>query len=168
MKKHSFEYLLGLSTRQPKEIDNSYNEGKSIIGVIINSQKVYVPLRQVDSILNDQQIAPLAYTKDWFAGIMRHGSNFMSVIDLANFPKRPQKKEKANVLICLTDKHITGHYGILASRIEETITVINLPARVEEKDTPYTLAYRLGNQTLQVLSLAKLVGGQAFSEISNF
>lgn len=168
MEKQSFKYLLELSKRKPIEVEEFYDEGRSVIGVVINSEKIYVPLRQVDSILNDQKIAPLAYTKDWFAGIVRHGSNFISVIDLANFPKKPEKKAKANVLICLADDHITGHYGLLVSRIEETITVVDLPARVEAEDTPYTLAYHLDNRVLQVLSLTKIVGSQAFAEISNF
>lgn len=168
MEKHSFKYLLDLSNREPIEAEEFFDDGKSIIGVVVNSEKLYVPLRQVDSILSDPKIAQLAYTKDWFAGVIRHGTSFMSVIDLASFPQKPKRKEKANVLICLTDKQIKGHYGILVSRVEETITVVDLPERVEAEDRSCTLAYRLDNRTLQVLSLTKLVGNPEFADISDF
>lgn len=168
MKKHSFKYLLSLSKREPKTIDSVYEEGKSIIATVINSQKIYVPLRQVDTILSDRPVTPIGYTKDWFAGVVRSGTNFVSVLDLANFPHKPKKKEKAEVLICLTEENINGHYGLLVSRIEETLTVVELPQRVEAEDTLYTLAYRLGDETIQVLSLTKIAGSQPFADISSF
>lgn len=168
---NAFDFLLALSHRQPQKFveKTDYTKGKSIIGVVINGQKLYVPLHQVGTILNKQPVTPMDYTQDWFAGIVRNGTNFVSVYDLAAYPVRPLKKEKAEVLICLTaEEGIDGHYGILVSRVEETVTLTEAPQRAEAEDMPYSLAYHFNDSTIQVLSLSKLASSDAFSTITNF
>lgn len=170
MGKQTFNYLQGLSSIEVVRPDGSdaHSSGRSVIGVVVNSKKIYIPLHQVDTIQREHRISPIGYTKNWFAGIIRNKKEFVSVIDLANFPESAGIKEKGKTLIFLVDESISGHYAVLVNRVEETLTVSEIPPRVKAEDTLYTLAYQLNDKTVQVFSLYRLINSQPFADISNF
>lgn len=162
--KNAFQYLQLLASTQKAEKIRGSNEGEStFLCVNIQNGKYYIDVGRIGEIIPKTNISPVGHTEDWFEGIIKVQGEIYSVIDIAHFLEQPIVTGKGKFAIALAEGN--NNYAILVNKVLGIHKVKTTKDHTEQK---YIDSYHLSNESLNVLSIERLLASSEFANVSIF
>lgn len=164
---NTFRYLEKLTDNGKAEKNTQDKTAEqSFLCVLVQKERLYIPLTHVKEIIPSPQITAVGHTKPWLEGILKAHGEIYSVVNLARFLDNQAVAERSMFAIALAQEESEGNYAIIVNNV---LGIVKFTAPKQVSSEAYKTIYQGEDEMrFNVLAIPDLIESSEFTNVSVF